>query len=106
MQSVLGHCHVVISDVICCIRSNKEDAPSISIGANFIDDWNKQRASLDATLFALGNETPDQMAAAAVAAALGGETSIGTGAEHASYISPGPREDKPEQQRLARDELR
>ena len=90
-------------DVLNC--SNKEDAPSISIGANFIDDWNKWRASLDATLFSLGNESPDQIAAAAVAAALGSESSIETGAENSSFISPAPREEVDEQQRLPRDEL-
>ena len=51
--------------------------PSISIGINYVDDLNKQRALLDATLFSLGEENPDQVAAAAVATALGLESILG-----------------------------
>ena len=42
-----------------------------------MDDLNKQRALLDATLFSLGEENPDQVAAAAVATALGLESILG-----------------------------
>eukprot|EP01043_Picozoa_sp_COSAG02_P096409 COSAG02_NODE_32706_length_512_cov_0.624697_2_plen_101_part_01 len=65
-----------------CVEMYRKDdsAPSISIGINYIDDWNKQRALLDTTLFSLGEETPDQVAAAAVATALLSEGTPGTGA--------------------------
>lgn len=86
-----------------------DSTPSISIGVNYIDDWNKQRALLDTTLFSLGEETPDQVAAAAVATALLSESTPGTGA--AKYDSSASRQQLEEQRterrsgRNGRDEL-
>jgi hypothetical protein len=88
---------------------NDDSTPSISIGINYIDDWNKQRALLDTALFSLGEETPNQIAAAAVATALASESNPGMGtAEYYSSASSQQLQRPGTQQRSVandRDEL-
>jgi hypothetical protein len=53
-----------------CCSDVEESEPSLAIAVNYVDDWNRQRARLDATLVSLGGDEPANLAAAAVAAAL------------------------------------
>ena len=77
---------------------DNDSKPSISIGINYIDDWNKQRALLDTTLFSLGEDTPDQLAAAAVAKALVSESNPVMGAVEYDSLATSQQLKKPRTQ--------
>ena len=64
--------------VIC---SDANSTPSLAIGINYVDNLNKHRVRLDATLHSLEAETLDQIAAATVATALAEDCDSSTSSE-------------------------